>query len=226
MLYNSPFIKPQLLANGVPAYFFGSLNMLKGNGRGTVQGVAIAANVATVAVTVDNGPLPAINDLVTIWATASGAGEFNVFRALVTGVSFNTATNAGTVTFALTGTNLGTTTDSGMVLFEPGEQPETLTTNTFSVPVAVQSPRGDSQFTLPLAVTFPSLPTAATVTLQVAIRDIASEYTNTTTVVTVAAGAYTAGPVVQATLQRGYVYRLAVTGVTGGSAPSLIAKVG
>jgi hypothetical protein len=209
MLYNSPFIKPQLLANGVPAYFFGSLNMLKGNGRGTVQGVAIAANVATVAVTVDNGPLPAINDLVTIWATASGAGEFNVFRALVTGVSFNTATNAGTVTFALTGTNLGTTTDSGMVLFEPGEQPETLTTNTFSVPVAVQSPRGDSQFTL-----------------QVAIRDIASEYTNTTTVVTVAAGAYTAGPVVQATLQRGYVYRLAVTGVTGGSAPSLIAKVG
>lgn len=224
--YNSPFVKPQLLQNGVPAYFFGGFNFLRGNGKGTVASVALTSNVATVTVTVNEGPLPLVGDWVTIWGTTSASGAYNVTRAVVTAVSFNTATNTGTATYALTSANLATTADPGQVLFEPTETAEALTNNSFSAPIVVQSPRGDSQFTLPIAISFPSLPTTATVNLEGAIRDNASEYTPLGIVAAVVAGAQTVGPFGQVQLQRGYVYRLAVTGVTGGSSPTLIAKIG
>lgn len=223
-LYNSPMVPPQLLQNGVPAYLLGLFNMLRGEANANVTNVASTTTVATVTVQVNQGPIPQVGDLVTIYGTSQGAGQFNVTRAAITGVTINTGTNAGTVTFALAGSAVSSVADGGGVIFEPAETPEALVNNSFSVPVVVQPPRGDSQFTLPLAVTFPTMPTAVTVTLQRAIRDIASEYTNTNTVVTVAASAYTAGPVVQATLERGYVYRLSITGLSG--AGTVIAKVG
>lgn len=224
-LYNSPFVPPQLLQNGVPSYLLGSFNFLRGKSSGNVTNVASSTTVATVTVQVNQGGIPLAGDLITIYGTSQGAGQFNVTRSAITGVTFNTATNLGTVTFALAGTAVSSVADGGGVILEPAEVAEALTTSTFSVPVCVQPPRGDSQFTLPLSVTFPTMPTAATVTLQRAIQDIASEYTNTATAVTVATSAFTAGPVVEATLERGYVYRLAVTGVTGTS-PTVIAKVG
>jgi len=44
--------------------------------------------------------------------------------------------------------------------------------------------------------------------------------------VTVAGTVYTAGPVVQATLQRGYFYRVLVSGLTAGTGSGLIVKLG
>jgi len=73
-------------------------------------------------------------------------------------------------------------------------------------------------------VTFDTIPTAVTVTLQVAIRDIDSEYTSTTTVITVTGSGYTSGPLAEITLQRGYFYRFLVSGLTGGS--KIIGKIG
>jgi hypothetical protein len=91
----------------------------------------------------------------------------------------------------------------------------------------VQAPSGDSQFTLPFAVTFTTLPTAATVTLQRALNGHnENEWTPTAAVVTVAAGAYTAGPVIEATLERGYVYRALVSGLTAGPGTGIVAKIG
>ena len=225
-LYNSPLTPPRLLMKGVPAYLFGGLNMLRGNASGTVTQTAIATNVGTVTVQINQGPIPLVGDYITIWGTALQTGLFNVTRALVTAVSITATTGAGTISFSLTGTDQTATADPGMFLVEIGETSETLTTTTFSAPICVQAPEGDSQFTIPLAVSCPSMPTAATFTLQVAIRDIAAEYTNTTGVVTIAGSVFTAGPVVQVTLQRGYFYRLAVTGVSGGTNPTVIAKVG
>lgn len=222
--YNSPMTPPQLLQKGVPAYMFGNLNMLQGDVRGYVTQTAIATNVASVTVSINQGPAPNVGDVITIWGTALQSGLFNVNRAAITATSINAQTGTGTISFALTGTNQGATADRGAFLCEPGESFETLTNNSFSQAVLVQAPQGDSQFTLPLAVTFDTMPTAVTVTLQRAIRDINAEYTNTTTVVTVSASAYTAGPVVEATLERGYFYRVAVTGLTGGS--KICAKVG
>lgn len=225
-LYNSPALRPQLLQKGTPAYLFGGLNMLQGNTQGYVTKTALATNVATVSVSITTGPIPLVGDLITVWATSQQTGLFNVSRGVITAVSITATTGVGTISYALTGTNQSATADAGAFLTEPGETAETLTTNTSSQPVTIQAPQGDSQFTVPMAVSFPSMPTAATVTLQVAIRDIDAEYTNTTTVVTVAASAFTAGPTVQATLQRGYVYRVRITGVTGGTSPTVTVKLG
>ena len=79
---------------------------------------------------------------------------------------------------------------------------------------------------VPVTVTFPSLPTAATVTLQQAIRDIAAEYTDVATVATVVTGAQQGGPTTSVSLQRGYFYRFHVSGVSGGTNPTIIAKIG
>jgi hypothetical protein len=225
-LYDPPFIKPQLLQKGVPAYLFGGLNMLRGNASGTVADTTLATNVGTVTVQLNEGATPLVGDYITVWGTASQSGLFNVTRALITAVSITAATGAGTISYALTGTNQTITADPGRFLMEIGETSETLTTNTFSSPVLVQAPEGDSQFTIPFAVTCPSMPTAGTWTLEAAIRDIAAEYTATSGVITIAASTFTAGPTVQVTLQRGYFYRVAVTGVTGGTSPTQIVKVG
>ena len=193
-LYNSPLTRPQLLQKGVPAYLLGGLNMLRGNAKGYVTQTALGSNVASVSVSINQGPIPLVGDQITVWGTALQSGAFNVTRAIITAVSITAATGQGTISFALTGTNQAATADAGAFLCEPGESYDTLTNSTFSQAVLVQAPQGDSQFTLPLAVTFSTIPTAVTATLQVAIRDVAAEYTNTTTVVTVAAGAYTRRP--------------------------------
>jgi len=227
-LYGSPLVKPQLVQKGVPAYLFGNLNMLQGNTKGRVTNVALASNVATVSLAIFEGPQPKIGDLITIWGTASTSGLFNITRSILTAVSITGSTGAGTVTFALTHADVVSVANTGAFLVEPGESSEALTNTSYSTAAIVQAPQGDSQFTIPMAVTFPGgvLPTAVTVTLQVAIRDIDAEYTNTTTAVTVAGTAYTAGPVVQATLQRGYCYRVAVSGLTVGSATGITVKLG
>ena len=59
------------------------------------------------------------------------AGIFNVTRAFVTAVSITPGTNAGTISYALTGTNQGATADPGMFLIEVGEQGETLAAGAF-----------------------------------------------------------------------------------------------
>jgi hypothetical protein len=224
---NNPFSPPQLVQKGVPAYLFGSLNMLRGNTNLFLTNVALTTNVATVSVTILNGPKPQVNDLISIGNSTSTSGLFNVNRAIITGVTINDTTGAGTITFALTHANVTSAADSGSVITEVAEAGDAIA-NSSSVACLIQAPEGDSQFTVPMAVTFPGgvLPTAVTATLQVAIRDLDAEYTNTTTVVTVAGTAYTAGPVVQATLQRGYFYRIQLTGLTAGSATGVIAKIG
>jgi hypothetical protein len=225
--YNSPLLRPQLVQKGVPCYLLGSLNMLQGDTRGYVTQTALATNVGTVTVSINQGPIPKVGDLITIWSTAQQSGLFNVVRAVITAVSITATTGQGTISFALTGTNQSATADPGAFLTEPGEVGESIIAEA-SQACLIQPPSGDSQFTVPVAVTFTGgvLPTAITATLQAAIRDVDAEYTNTTAVITVAAAAYTAGPVVQATLQRAGFYRLKISGLTLGSATGIVGKIG
>ena len=224
---NSGFQQVQLLVKGIATYLFGSLNKHQGDTVMLVNNVALASNVATLTVQITAGEIPTVGSLISVQQTASTAGLFNVNRAVLTGVTITAATGAGTVTFALTHADVTSAADAGSAVVEVPEVAESLAAGA-SVACVVQAPDGDSQFTVPVAVTFKSgtLPTAATVTLQTALHNVDSEFTNTTTVVTVAATAYTAGPVVQATLQRGYFYRLNVSGLTAGSATGIIAKIG
>lgn len=222
---NSPFQTPQLLQKGVPAYLFGSFSQQVGNTNLYITNVALTTNVATVTVQLITGPLPAVGNYISILNSASTLGLFNVNRAIITATTVSASTGAGTISFALTHADVGSAADVGQVLVEPAEVGESVTGSVNSQAVVVAAPEGDSQFTLPLAVTGAAGLTAMVATLQVAIKNIDSEFTNTTTNVTkTGATTYTSGPVVQATLQRGYVYRVAITGVTGTGL--VVAKIG
>jgi hypothetical protein len=139
-------------------------------------------------------------------------------------VSFVASTNIMSISFALTGSNQSATADGGTVIVEPAETSEAIVNNSFSRAVLVQAPEGDSQFSLPISVTFPTPPTAVVVSLQAAIKVQSNEWTTLGQIAVVAGSAQTAGPFSTATLQRGYVYRLAVTGLSGTG--TIVAKVG
>lgn len=221
---NSPFQPATLLQKGVPAYFFGSFSQKVGDTRLGLATDAIATNVATITGQHIVGPMPNVGDLVSIYGSANSSGAFNVTRAVITAVSFVASTNVMTITFALTASNQSATADGGTVIVEPAETPETLVNNSFSRAVFVQAPEGDSQFSLPISVTFPTVPTAAVVSLQAAIKAQSNEWTTLGQIAVVSGSAVTAGPFSTATLQRGYLYRLAVTGLSGTG--TIVAKAG
>jgi hypothetical protein len=221
---NSAFQKPRLLTEGVPTYMFGSFSQQRGNTHLGLATNAIATNVATITAQFINGPLPRVGDLISIINSANSSGAFNVNRAVIVSVSYNATTNVMTITFALTGSNQAATADGGSVTVEPGETSEAIVNNSFSIAVLVPAPEDGSQFTLPISVTFPTLPTACTVSVQAAIKEQSNEWTTLGQIAIVAAGAQTQGPFSQVTLQRGYCYRLAVTGLSGTG--TIVAKVG
>jgi len=215
---NNPFQKPPLLQKGVPTYLIGSFSQQVGNTNASVKTNAIATNVATVVCYYLNGPLPIAGSLVSIQGSANASGLFNVNRVALTSASLDATQtpNLLTLVFPLTGSNQTATADAGTVIVEPAEVGETVSGNYTSIACIAQSPECDSQFTAPFCFAAAAGVTAAVATLQVAINADASEWSDTTTVVTkTGASSYSAGPVVQATLQRGYAYRANVTGVTG-----------
>lgn len=213
---NSPFQKPILIMKGVASYLIGSFDYKIGDTYAAVTNVALTSNVATVTVQIITGPLPLVGQYISIINTTSTSGLFNVSRAIITGVTINTTTNAGTITFALTHADVATAAQTGSVIVEPAEVGESVSTTYTSQACVIQAPEGDSQFTVPFSVYSGATNTAMTATLQKALKVQPSEWTNTTSVVTkTGATTYSAGPVVEATLERAYLYRIAITAVTG-----------
>jgi len=224
---NSPFGTTQLLQKGVPTYLIGSKNLLADNTRLSMVTDSIASNVATIVTSYLTGPLPPAGSLISITGSANSSSAFNVNRVAITSATMNATNNQVTIVFPLTAANQAATADNGTIVVEPAEIPETIAASYTSEAVVVQAPGGDSQFTLPIALTGAAGITAMTATLQCAINNVDSEFTAVNPAVTIVktgASTYSSGPVVQATLQRGYVYRLAVTGVTGSGA--VVAKIG
>jgi hypothetical protein len=211
------------LQKGVATYLFGSFNYKQSNTQMRVTNIVGDGTTATLTVQIYGGEIPIVGNLVSVSQTTTSSGAFNVNRAALTAVSIN-ALGAGTISF-LSATSVSSTPDAGTAIAEVAEIPETLAAGA-SIAACLESPECDSQKTIPLAVTFTTKPTAVTVTLQVALRNVDAEFTNTTTAVTVAGTVYTAGPVVQATLQRGYFYRVIVSGLTIGSGVGLVVKIG
>ena len=218
----SPFNPPILAMKGVPVYLWGSFDPRIGNSNLALTKVASTGGTATVTVQLMNGPLPVVGELISIINAATSA--FNVSRVAISAVAINAATGAGTIQFALSGTVVATA-DSGSIIVEPAEAAEALVNNTASIAAVFQIPQCDSQYTVPVSVTFPAVPTGVTVTLQRALKNNDAEFTNDTSAqVVYASSAYTSGPVVEATLERGYLYRLYVSGLTGNG--TVIGKLG
>lgn len=195
---SSPFAQRKSLLPDTIGYSWGSFDTHNPGCRMSIQSVAISSNVATLAVTILEGPIPVITagvsaPLITVTgtqtATSGGAPNFNVTNVALASVSINATTGIGTLTFALTSSNIATTADSGMALVPAPIQFETLPTSAtsglaFAVSrstLAQDSQRGISWFTL-----FAGSPATVSIKLQGADVDQDSAYTtvDTSTVAT------------------------------------------
>jgi hypothetical protein len=123
----------------------------------------------------------------------------------------------------LTGANLGTTADSGLAIIPQPEVGDSLA-NGSSIPAAspFNDPRTDGARTYQAQVTFPTVPTACTVSLQISEVDIDSQYQTIGTVATVASGTVTQS-MAEFTLTTARFLRFNVSGLSG--AGTIVAKL-
>jgi hypothetical protein len=226
---------PEVAIPAKPAYFFGKLPIDTDDTYLRVSSVGLASNVATVTGTIFRGNIPAVGNQISVQGTKTSAGAFNVSSATILSVGGTPSTGVYSITFALTSANVGTTSDSGMALIPIAETSEALANGT-SIAIYIPSNelRDLGQRSVTVATTFPSLPTAATVTLYTAISntDNPTEWTSMGVVATVAGGAVTVPTGAQAnggtatfTTPAGRFVQLVITGVSGGTLPTIIAKM-
>lgn len=214
---------PEVAVSGQPAYFFGSLPRDTQDMIAQVTSVACASNVATVVMTIQAGNIPVVGNLITVQGTVTASGAYNVTAVAIASISGTASTGVYTVTYACTTANLTTTPDAGKAYVPIQETSETVAANqSVAIYVPAQEPVDFGAKTITTAITFPTLPTAATYTLYTAINNspIApgtnpSEWTSMGVVATVAAGAQTVGPLKTFTTPAGRWFCLVGSGVTG-----------
>jgi hypothetical protein len=225
---SSPVTPPPVLIAGQPGYSFGSFDRHQPTTRMLVTSVAITSNVATVAVTIVEGPTPTTSQLITIQGTqtttSGGAPNFNVTNAAITGVSgFTTGNNdTGTVTFALTSNNIATTVDAGEAYAPVAEIGDTMTSSgagatgrafgMFSMSGLASNSRD-----VGWSVDTPSAPSTFTAVLQASMTNNDADFVTIDT--TTAIGDRTVLGV------RAIYLRGKVTAVSGGSSPTIVLKI-
>jgi len=226
----SPFKPaPALIISGTPLYLFGSFNDRTSPTKGIVLSNSVDSfNNATVTFQVQDGNIPVVGALITIVGSANSAGAFNVTNRVIASVSSVLLTGLVTVIFSLAASAQPNAADVGQVLIPQPEIGEALPVevNFASVPGALvsQGARLEQGRAVTAIVSFPVLPTAVTVKLQQAMKDIDSEYADLATVTSVVAGVQTGG---QITLQGvlGLFLRFNTSGVVGGNSSLIVAKL-
>lgn len=230
---SNPFQTVPQLIPGIPVYLFGSYNSSQSPLKGQVQTVAVATDVATVTLLLNEGA-PAnlvftqyVGSLISIQQTQTSSGAFNVNDATVESISYNATTNILTVTFALTTGNVSSTPDTGQVVIDIPEIPETLA-NGASIAASVQhnpaEQRGERTYAVD--VQFPGgLPTAATVVFQVAVHNNNASFATLGTVTEVTGGAIVSGfsNLAEFTLSELQYFRVLVSAVNGSA--NIVVKV-
>lgn len=213
---NAPTI---LVSAGSKTYLLGKI--APEGGTMYVTSVAIATNVATVGVSSFSGALPIIGTQVTIRGTSQSSGAFNVTNAVVTAVTLD-ATGTGTITFALTSANLSTTTDGGVLTFEPQVTGETVVNNSFTIPGALARPTGARSTNAVFAqVSLPATGvTALTATMQVS--EDGNNWISTTAVLTVTGSAPTTVAYFETTA---LFVRAALTGLAGSGVAVIVVGI-
>jgi hypothetical protein len=110
----SPFgLAPALLLPGKPEYSWGSFNDHNPTTQLFVQKSAIASNVATLNVSIWQGPIPVVGQLIS---TQSLTNIPNVTNVALTGVTISATTGVGTVSYALTHADVAQAKDAGVCL--------------------------------------------------------------------------------------------------------------
>jgi len=192
----------------------------------SISAVAITSNVATLTVQILEGPVPVVGALISVQgtqtATSGGAPNFNVTNIALASVSgISTTTGAGTLTYALTSSNISTTTDSGMAIVTPPITYDTLPGSAtagqqFAVSsgqLAIEGQKGISWFT-----SYTGGPSGVTVNLQGSDVDSDAFYT------TVDSSTNTAGESRSVGNINYLFYRIQASG-SGGTTPGIAAGI-
>jgi hypothetical protein len=210
-----------MLISGRPSYAFGSRNPGP-TCRMLITNDSVTSNVVTLSVTIVEGNIPLVGDLIYTYATTNSAGALNQTTGIaIATVSITAATGKGTITFPLTVSNQGATADVGYALSTPGETTEALTSGMKSRAFAIQNTIGRG-YGISWAYNLPSAPVSIAVQLEGAINDLDSEYTLIGTSQTTASG-YNE---IFATLPELVNFvRLHVTAASGGSSPTITGKI-
>jgi hypothetical protein len=206
---NNPFQSPIYMQKGVPTYLLGSYDYKVSPTRMSVSNVVGSGSVATLTVQIIGGPIPTTGSLISVAQLANTA--FNVSRAALTGVTLD-KNGAGTITFA-SATSLSTTPDVGIAIVDTPEVGET-TANGATIPASFPNPDLDYEI-LSAYVSFPSLPTTATVTLEGALVNQDAQYVNLGTVAQVTAGNVVGLPSINVTEKYNF-FRGRVANLAGG----------
>lgn len=217
---------PEVAVSGQPAYFYGSFPRDTQDMLAQVTSVACASNVATIVMTIQQGNIPVVGNLITVQGTTNASGAYNVTAQPIASISGTPSTGVYTVTFACTTANLTTASAAGKAIVPIQEVAETCAANqSVAIYVPSQEPVDNGVRSITVATTFPTLQVstgAATVTLYTAIQNspiapgtAGSEWTSMGVVATAAAGAQTVGPLKTFTVPAGRFFCLVVSGVTG-----------
>lgn len=224
---NDPNTATPLLVVGVPAYSAGSLRPGP-TARFKITQSAVAANVVTLTGAIVEGNIPTVGDLIYVHGTTRGAGALNTSVGIaITGVTINATTGIGTITYPVTTGNLGTLADPGDASIVPGETAEASVPNQSYTAFAL--PHDTNNRSISISVAYPSAPGAIKFSLQAAIRNVDAEYVEIIKDET-AAGTYSdsGAPGSQSNqLWPGAwnFVRYKDTGSSGGSSPTVIAKI-
>ncbi len=224
--------------SGRPAYFYGSLNEEQQDMLAQVTSVACASNVATIGITIQQGNVPIVGNLIWVTGTTNASGAYNVSGVAITAVTaVSAALGTYTLTYACTTADLSTAAAAGKAVVPVQEVAETVAANTsVAIYVPSQEPRDSGTRSITVAVTFPTIQAttgAATVKIYTAINnnglkpgDTGSEWTVMGTdgaVGTLAAGSASKSGLTTFTTPAGRWFCLQTTSVTGTN--TIIAKV-
>ena len=189
-----------------------------------VTNVALTTNVATLSVQIVEGPVPAVGSLIYVQGSTSTSGLFNVSAVALTGVTINSTTGVGTVTFALTHANVTSAADVGQAIVQTPPTYETIGTaaagKQFAIP---RSTFGSGVRNLSWFTAFTGSPATVAMALQVADEDIDGEYTNIDTS-TVATGETREVAKVPINMIAGKFVRIQAAS-TGGTSPTVRAGI-
>lgn len=237
LFQQSPNNKNVLQAtSGLPTYLLGSLNRTAAPTRMRVTAVASSGATFTYTVTVIEGNLPVVGQLVSVSGCAVNS-QFNVTNAKIASVSFVDVPEDGIGTFTVTqaGTFVPQTPEVGFAIAPQIETAETILSlspsgaSFASREVSLQDNTGpDNLFTIRAIAIFPVLPGAATVVIQTADLDIDSDFQTAVTVAVVAGGVLPGGGNEAGVVLTGLRVRFArflVSGIAGYGSASIIGKV-
>jgi hypothetical protein len=208
-----------------PNYFFGSRDYKTEPFMFTVTNVALTTNVATVTGTLVSGGgdspnnVPLVGAKMGIRGSTNTSGLFNVDPATVTAVTWTPSTGVAVVSFALVHANVTSASDVGSMVVQSAEIPDLVSSGTASAPFAlVFTPdESDNSRCLFAECTWTgTMPTSATVSLQVANVDDDARYQSLPTPIATVAGSAVTLSGGEYSFVAGKFLRVKVTAMAGG----------